>query len=322
MDTTISTTASPSDGSSFWFPPSGTQMATEIDGLFYFILGLCIAFFVLIVGVMVGFVIIYRRRPGYARKFAPDHNSSLEIIWSVIPAVLVALIFFQGFVGYLDMRTPPAETYQIKVVAKKWSWAFQYPNGYIDGELHVPVDRAVKLTMTSDDVIHSLYVPAFRLKMDLVPGRYSSMWFEANRTGVFPLLCAEYCGTKHSDMLSQVVVHASGEFERWLDQASNLMATLPPAEAGKILYNRRGCAQCHSVDGTARTGPSFLGTFGSSQQLVDGTKVDIDENYIRESILEPMAKVRAGYRPVMPSYKGQLKNAEIDAIIEFIRSLK
>lgn len=322
MDPKIMSVVSEADGGSFWFPTAGTQIAKEVDGLFYFILALSTFFFVLIVGLMLVFVVIYRRRPGYARKFAPDHNSTLELVWSVIPAILLVLIFFQGFTGFLDMRTPPAETYEIKVVAKKWSWAFQYPNGYIEGELHVPVDRAVKLTMTSDDVIHSLYIPSFRIKMDLVPGRYSSMWFQANQVGDFPLLCAEYCGTKHSDMLSKVIVHPSGEFEKWLEQASNLMATLPPAEAGKLLYNRRGCAQCHSIDATARTGPSFSGTYGTSQPLADGTTVLIDENYLRESIIEPMAKVRAGYRPVMPSYKGQLKDLEIDAIIEFIKSLK
>ncbi len=311
-----------SDGGNFWFPPSVSSVSSQVDSLFYFILSLSAFFFVLIVGLMLIFAVRYRRRPGYVQASAPDHNNSLELFWSIIPAILVGLIFFRGFTGYLDMRTAPAETYEIKVIAKKWAWLFQYPNGYLDADLHVPVNRAVKLTMTSEDVIHSLYVPAFRVKRDLVPGRYSTMWFEATRAGEFPLLCAEYCGTKHSDMGATVVVHPSGEFERWLDQASNLIATLPPIEAGKILYTRRGCAQCHSIDGSARIGPSFQGTFGTTQAFADGSTSEIDENYIRESILEPMKKIRAGYRPVMPSYKGQLKDAEIDAIIEFIKSLK
>jgi cytochrome c oxidase subunit 2 len=310
------------DGGSFWFPPSGSNTAVEVDSLFYFILSLSAFFFVLIVGLMVIFAIRYRRRPGYEQSPAPDHNTFLEVAWSVIPGALLVLIFFRGFTTFLDIRTPPAETYEIKVVAKKWSWLFQYPNGYIDNDLHIPVNRPVKLTMSSEDVIHSVFIPAFRAKMDVVPGRYTSMWFDATRTGEFPLLCAEYCGTKHSDMLATVVVHPSGEFESWLERASNLLATLPPVEAGKILYTRRGCAQCHTIDGTARTGPSFKGTFGTKQQLADGSTIDLDENYIRESILEPMKKVRAGYRPVMPSYKGQLKDPEIDAIIEYIKSLK
>ncbi|WP_010587461.1 cytochrome c oxidase subunit II [Schlesneria paludicola] len=310
------------DGGSFWFPAPSSTIAGEIDSLFNFILSLSAFFFVLIVGLMLIFVIKYRRRPGYVQGSAPDHNDTLEIVWSVIPALLSVLIFYRGFVGYLDARTPPAETYEIKVNAKKWSWAFQYPNGYIDNDLHLPVNRAIKLTMTSEDVIHSLFIPAFRTKMDIVPGRYTTMWFNPTREGEFPLLCAEYCGTKHSDMLANVVVHPSGEFERWLEQASNLLATLPPVEAGKILYTRRGCVQCHTLDGTAKVGPSFKASFGTKQSLADGTSVEIEENYIRESILDPLKKVRAGFRPVMPSYKGQLKDPEIDAIIEFIKSLK
>lgn len=310
------------DGGSFWFPAPSSTIAGDVDSLFNFILSLSAFFFVLIVGLMLIFVIKYRRRPGYVQGYAPDHNDTLEIVWSVIPALLSVLIFYRGFVGYLDARTPPAETYEIKVNAKKWSWAFQYPNGYIDNDLHLPVNRAIKLTMTSEDVIHSLFIPAFRSKMDIVPGRYTTMWFNPTRAGEFPLFCAEYCGTKHSDMLANVVVHPSGEYERWLEQASNLLATLPPAEAGKILYTRRGCVQCHTLDGSAKVGPSFKGTFGTKQSLADGTSIEIEENYIRESIIDPLKKVRAGFRPVMPSYKGQLKDPEIDAIIEFIKSQK
>lgn len=322
MNPQILSETSAGDRGSFWFPAPSSTVAGDVDSLFYFILMLSAFFFCLIVGLMLIFVIRYRRRPGYTQGSAPDHNDTLEILWSVIPSLLLVLIFFRGFTGYLDMRTPPTDAYEIKVLAKKWSWAFQYPNGYIDNDLHVPVNRSVKLTMSSDDVIHSVFIPAFRTKMDVVPGRYTTMWFEATRAGEFPLYCAEYCGQKHSDMLATVVVHASGEFEKWLDHASNLLATLPPAEAGKILYTRRGCVQCHTIDGTARTGPSFKGTFGTRQPLADGSTVDEDENYIRESILEPLKKVRAGFRPVMPSYKGQLKDPEIDAIIEFIKSIK
>lgn len=177
--------------------------------------------------------------------------------------------------------------------------------------------------MSSDDVIHSLYVPAFRLKMDVVPGKYTSTWFEATTTGDFVLFCAEYCGTQHSSMLAKVVVHPSGEFEPWLENAANFLEDLTPAEGGKILYTRRGCVQCHSVveNAAPMTGPTFYGSFGTSQTLADGSSIIVDENYIRESILEPQAKVRAGYKPVMPTYQGQLKNEEIDALIAFIKSL-
>ena len=176
--------------------------------------------------------------------------------------------------------------------------------------------------MSSDDVIHSLYIPAFRLKQDVIPGRYTKLWFEATEIGSFPLFCAEYCGQKHSDMVAQVVVHRSGEFERWLDEAANLLKTLPPAKAGEVLYTRRGCAQCHSADGTRRVGPSFYKLFETQQRMTSGEVLTVDENYIRESILEPQAKVREGYRPVMPTYQGQLKDDEIDALIEYIKTLR
>lgn len=309
-------------GGSFWFPSQSSSVASEVDNLFYFILSLSAFFFVLIVGLMLIFAIRYRKRPGYAHVESPDHNDPLEITWSVIPSLLVILIFFRGFTGYLDLRTPPAETYDIKVIAKKWAWAFEYPNGHIDNELHFPVNRAVKLTMMSEDVIHSLFIPAFRTKMDVVPGRYTTMWFNAIEPGEFQLYCAEYCGTKHSDMLAKVVAHPAGEFEPWLVVASDLFIDHTPVEVGKILYEKRGCIQCHTIDGTAKTGPSFKGSFGTERKLTDGSSVVMDENYIRESILEPLKKIHQGYRPVMPSYKGQLKDKEIDAVIDFIKSLK
>jgi cytochrome c oxidase subunit 2 len=217
---------------------------------------------------------------------------------------------------------PPVNSYEIQVVAKKWSWSFIYPNGHVDNQLHMPVDRPVTLVMSSDDVIHSLYVPAFRVKMDLVPGRYTKTWFEATEVGTYPLFCAEYCGTGHSTMNSSVIVHRSGEFEKWLEDAADFMKDLTPVEAGQILYSRRGCAQCHSVDGTAMVGPSFKNAFGSHQMMTSGEEILVDENYIRESILEPQAKVRSGYRAVMPTYKGQLKDEEISALIQFIKSLR
>ncbi len=231
------------------------------------------------------------------------------------------MIFFWGFISYLNMRQPPDNSYEIQVTAKKWSWSFTYPNGHVDNDLHVPIDRPVRLVMSSDDVIHSLYIPAFRLKMDLIPGRYSTTWFEANTAGNYTLFCAEYCGTQHSQMLARVVVHPSGEFDKWLDEAANFLENVTPVEAGEILYVRRGCVQCHSNDGAAKTGPSFADVFGTQQALVDGGSVLVDENYLRESILEPQARVRAGYKPVMPTYQGQLKDEEIAALIAYIKSL-
>lgn len=307
---------------SSWFPESASSVSDSVDWLFGFILAICVVFFLLIVGLLVYFVIRYRRTDERRVGSGPSHNTKLEVAWSVIPFLLLMLIFSYGAYGFVQMSSVPDNAYEIRVTAKMWSWSFRYPNGYIDNELHVPVDRPVRLVMNSDDVIHSLYVPAFRVKQDLIPGRYTKMWFEATQAGTFPLFCAEYCGQQHSDMITNAIVHRPGEFDRWLDEASNLLKTLTPAKAGEVLYSRRGCRQCHSIDGSRRVGPSFYNLFGSTQRMTTGENLVVDENYIRESILEPQAKVREGYRPVMPTYQGQLKDEELDALIEYIKTLK
>ena len=309
----------PDDGS-FWMPPQVSTVARSVDWLFNFILAISVFFFILIVVVMVVFVVKYRRREGQQAESSPSHNTALEITWTVIPVIIVIVIFFFGFKGYLDMATPPANAYEVLVEGQKWKWSFTYPNGYVDENLHVPVDRPVRLVMSSSDVIHSLYVPAFRIKMDVVPGRYSKAWFEATEPGEYDLFCAEYCGTSHSDMLAHVIVHPPGEFETWLEKASNFLETMTPVDAGRKLFQVRGCQQCHSMDGSAKTGPTLLGVFGRTENLVDGGTVTVDENYIRESILEPNARVVAGFEPVMPTYQGRLKDAEIMAIIEYLKA--
>ena len=310
----------PDDGS-FWLPPDASTTAHNVDWLFQFILGISVFFFLLIVAVMIFFVIRFRRRAGHAAEDSPSHNTALEITWTVIPVILVAVIFYFGFKGFIDMATPPGNAYEVQVEGQKWSWTFTYPNGYVDSNLHVPVDRPVILVMSSADVIHSLFIPAFRVKQDVVPGRYTKIWFEATEVGEFDIFCAEYCGTSHSDMLAKAVVHGPGGFETWLAEASNFLATMSPVDAGRKLVQVRGCFQCHTTDGTARIGPSFKEVFGRSRALATGQKVVVDENYIRESILEPMAQVAAGYDPVMPTYQGRLKDDEILAIIEYMKSL-
>jgi cytochrome c oxidase subunit II len=315
---------------SFWFPEGRSTVSGYVDGVFYVILGISVFFFAVVVGLMLLFVLKYRRRPDRPPQPSPSHNSVLELTWSVIPSMAVAVLFVLGFYGYLDMRQPPANSYEVRVMAKKWVWSFGYPNGHIDNDLHVPAGRPIRLVMSSDDVIHSLYVPDFRIKADVVPGRYTTTWFQALRPGESNLFCAEYCGKQHSDMRAKVVVHPTAvdpeypdllPFDLWLEDAANFLKRMKPAAAGKLLYQRRGCAQCHSTDGSASTGPSFRGSFGTRQALADGSTVQVDENYLRESILEPQAKVRAGFKPVMPTYQGQLKNEEIDALIAFIKSL-
>ncbi|MCH5372960.1 MAG: cytochrome c oxidase subunit II [Planctomycetes bacterium] len=309
-------------GGSFFFPTRGSAAAESVDDVFYFILWICVVFFAIIVGVMTYFVLRYRQRPGVDAVKTATHSNSLENTRTVIPTILVGVNFYWVFYGYMDMRQPPDNAYEIRVVAKKWNWSFIYPNGNIENNLHVPIDRPVQLVMSSEDVIHSLFIPAFRLKMDVVPGRYNKIWFKAREVGEYQLFCAEYCGQQHSQMLAKVSVHPSGEFESWLADAANFLERVTPEEGGEILYNRRGCVQCHSIDGSAKVGPSFKGSFGQEHALADGSTVLMDENYIRKSILEPQSQVRAGYKPVMPTYAGQIRDAEIDALIAFIKSLK
>jgi cytochrome c oxidase subunit 2 len=318
----------PHPGGSFWLPVQGSTKAPEVDSLFHFITGISLFFFVLIVGLIVWFLIQYRRRPGIEPQPSPHHNTVLELSWSILPSLLLVVMFYRGFTSYMDMRTPPDGAMEINVNAKKWSWLFTYSNGWGEPELHVPRDVPVTLVMTSEDVIHSLFIPAFRVKMDVVPGRYTKLWFNATEVGEFTLFCTEYCGTRHSDMLAKVVVHDSvAEYQQWLEKASDPYTDQdgqprPLAEVGAMFYTKRGCIQCLSTDGSAKTGPTFKGTFGTTQKMTDGTDVVIDENYVRESILNPMAKVRGGFRPVMPTFQGQLKDQDIGAIIAYMKSLK
>jgi cytochrome c oxidase subunit 2 len=308
---------------SFWLPPAHSSLAPSHDGLFYFILWLSVFFFVLIVGLMVFFIVRYRRREGHEEpEPSPSHNTPLEVTWSLVPAALLVVVFVWGFESYLYGREAPADAYEIRVIGKKWAWEFIYPNGVKSPSLHVPVDRPVKLTMTSTDVIHSMYLPTLRLKRDVVPGRYSETWFDTNTVGVFPLRCAEYCGQAHSDMVTMFVVHPktqttvtvddgvqflstetnklediSGDemvlkpFEEWLEGQRSPVGTMPDWDAGQILVQRNACLTCHSLDGSRMIGPSFKGIWGREEEMQDGQKITVDANYIRESILQPMAKV-------------------------------
>jgi len=305
---------------SFWLPPRASTASSNVDWVFYFIYYISVFFFLLIVGLALLFVLRYRRRPGARPSEAPHGNLALELTWSGIPIIIVVAIFVLGFRGFMDMTIAPANAMEIKVIAQKWKWVFEYPNGHVDEELHVPVDQSVLLVMTSLDVIHGFYIPAFRVQLDVVPGRYNKTWFQATQPGEYVLYCAQYCGKEHSNMLARVIVHKPGEYETWLRDASDLFKTRSPVEVGQWLVKVR-CSSCHSIDGSAGTGPTFKGLFGHEQKLRDGSKVVADENYIRESILEPQAKVVAGYDPVMPTFKGQLDDREIMAVIDYLKSL-
>ncbi|WP_197531279.1 cytochrome c oxidase subunit II [Posidoniimonas corsicana] len=340
-----------------WFRPGASTTAHYVDNLFYVISVICVFFFVLIIAMMAWFMWKYRARPGHREEHTAHHNNALEITWSVIPLILAIWIFFQGFVGYVAMRNTPQDAYEIEVIAQKWSWSFVYPTGAISPELHVPKDQPVKLILSSRDVIHSLYIPAFRVKMDCVPGRYNEMWFEATTasdevkdptwdndqnnpelkytdgsatydeaaaTEGYDLFCTEYCGTSHSSMITKCIVHDEAGFQEWMKKAMDPRSQGTPVEVGKQLYNRRGCAQCHTIDGTDRPGPggpSFKGHYGETVTFKDGSTGKMDDNYIRESILNPQAKIRQGYNPIMPTFQGQLNEDEIFALRQYIRSL-
>lgn len=322
MTTLLTQLLAQSDGT-LWLPPQASTHGPSHDTAWYFIYYVSAFFLALIVFLMIFFVIRYRRRDESALGQGPSHSTVLEVTWSVIPTILVVTMFFMGFRVYLDKDRPPSGAYEIQVNAYMWDWEFVYPNGTASNVLHVPANTPVKLRLTSRDVIHSLFVPAFRLKKDCVPGRYNFAWFEAVEEGIFPLYCAEYCGRNHSAMITEVVVQDVAQFQEWLREQSNFLDTMSPVEAGRKLYEMKGCYQCHSVDGSARQGPSFQNIYDYEHQMLSGESVLVDDNYLRESILYPQNKIVAGYENAgaMPTYQGRLDDAEIDAIIAYIKSL-
>ena len=314
---------SPGGSQSWLLPPQVTTSAASVDVPFHFILAINIFFFLLITVLTGYFLIRYRRRrPDQPAGLAPSHHTHFELAWSFIPLVLVVDMFYLGFRGYVDMAQPPTNAMQISVSARKWSWSFTYPNGHTDSELHVPVNQPIELLMDSSDVIHSFFVPAFRLKKDVVPGRFTKAWFEANKPGEYVVLCAEYCGTDHSNMWTKVVVHEPGGYEQWLEAAADPFQTRTPLEVGEMLYTKLACVTCHSIDGTQKVGPSLQGVFGRQSQLTDGRSATADENYLRNSMLTPQVEVVAGFQPVMPTFQGLIKDRELEAIIEYIKTLK
>lgn len=309
-------------GPTAWMPEQAAEKAGQVDSLFYLIFWICMFFFTLLMAVMVIFAIRYRRREeGEPVEPSPSHNARLEVLWTAIPVVLVLVIFYFGFRAYMDQVTPPSDAYEIQVTGQKWKWSFTYPNGYIDELLHVPADRPVRLVMTSEDVIHSMSIPAFRVKQDVVPGRYTKVWFTAITPGNYDLYCAEYCGDQHSGMISTVFVHSPEEFDAWIAEHSDVLGGGSLAEGGERIYNILGCKQCHSLDGAPGVAPTFRDLYGSERALREGDPVLADEDYVRESVLDPMARVSRGFEPVMPTFQGRIKDREITALIAFMKTL-
>jgi cytochrome c oxidase subunit 2 len=309
-------------GGNFWFPTPAAKEADASDRMFYVVLALSAFFLVGITIVTVVFVIKYRARPGHKAQPSSSHNDVMEITWTVIPTLIVIPLFIGGWEGYINMSTRPAEPIQIKVTAKKWNWDFEYPNGLHLQDLHVPVDRPVELQMTSVDVLHSFWVPAFRNKQDIVPRRYTYVYINPTRVGTYRLYCTEYCGKDHSQMKVKAHVHDFPTWERYLSETKAALSNLDPKDLGKVVYDTKGCAACHSVDGSAKVGPSWKGIWGESAKMADGSTAVIDAAYIKTAIEEPQKQSRPGYPPSMPTYAGQLSEAEINGVAAYIESLK
>jgi cytochrome c oxidase subunit 2 len=308
---------------SLLLPPQSSTIAPDVDALWTFLIYLSIFFFTLITGLVIYFAIRYRRRGEATLTTALHDNLKLEVTWIVIPVILIGILFVWGARGFVRMSVVPKDALEIKVTAQKWFWSFTYPEGISTiQELVVPAGKPIKLLMSSQDVIHSFFVPDFRIKRDVLPNRYSITWFEAPRPGEHHLFCAEYCGTEHSKMIGKVRVLGEREYAEWLENSSVSGEGMTLAEYGAKLYVAKTCNTCHSIDGKAGNGPSFLNRFGRTITLDDGATTIMDENYIRESILNPQRKVSAGYEAIMPTFQGLVKDREIDALIAFIKSQK
>lgn len=309
----------------FKLPLAATDTAAEIDSILWYIIFIVLIFFVLVIFLMVLFVVKYRRKKDDEEKTEDlSHNTRLEIFWTVIPLIILITVFFKSFNTYLNIRVAPADATEIFATAQKWFWQFEYPNGIkTTHRLVVPAGEAVKLTMKSTDVIHSFYVPDFRVKQDVLPNKYTTLWFEANEPGEHVLFCTEFCGGGHSDMVGVVQVKSPEEYKKWIEAGGIELDENAPAHVkGKIFFSARGCNACHTIDGSRLTGPTFKGAWGKTEQFTDGTTGTVDENYVRESILNPSAKIVTGYQNVMPSFVDQISEEEIRYIIEYMKTLK
>jgi cytochrome c oxidase subunit II len=302
-----------------YFPEQASTLAPKVDNLYFFLVSLTAFFATLIAGLVVTFAIRYRRRHP-AEVGAPITGSvPLELMWSIIPFGISMVIFAWAANVFFDIYRPPDETLQVYAVGKQWMWKFQHIDGQREiNELHVPVGRAVKVTMTSEDVIHDLYFPSFRVKADAIPGRYSSIWFTATKPGEYHLFCAEYCGTNHARMIGRVIVMEPTAYQAWLSGGAGESSL---AARGQRAFQDLACHTCHMSDAKGR-GPALDRLFGSQVQLAGGATVVADEAYLRESILRPQAKLVAGYQPIMPTFQGLVNEESLIGLIEYIKSLK
>lgn len=342
-----------------WFAgmKGDSTFADGSDAVFFYVFWVSALFFVLLMVLMVAFAIRYRRKPGTSAPPSPSHHTALELAWSIIPTILLAIMFFWGFREYMYMQISPANSEQIDVLARQWGWTWTYDNGATTQMTEViadmdspvfalPAGRPVKFLMSSEDVIHSMYIPAFRIKRDVFPNRFTTMWVEPTARAIshvveeqgsgvalrvidpnnpgYYLACAEYCGDNHAQMWARVVVLSDADYLKWKSaQAST--ESIPLRDLGELLHKTKGCVSCHSIDGSSKTGPTWKGIWGTNRAFDNGTSLenhyDSWENYVRESILVPDRFIVAGYPNQMVSYQGRLADREIRALATFIKSL-
>lgn len=311
----------------FFLPSAESTYAAQVDALFHFI---NIVSLILLVGItfaIVYFSIKYRRKSQEDTTPVITHNTTLEVTWTVIPLILILIVFGWGFKDFVEMRTPPGDAYEVHVTAYSFGWDFEYPNGVVSANtLYVPEQTPIRLLMRArdNDVLHSFFVPQFRLKQDLIPNRVTTAWFEAKRTGEFVYFCTEYCGAGHSIMNGLVKVLSQEDFDAWLEEeAGRDLDALPLAELGRITFTSAGCAGCHSLDGSSRVGPTFQGLYMAERQFTDGTSRIADEEYLLESIIYPQRQINVGYPNNMPTFYGDtLSERELAGLVEFIKELQ
>lgn len=309
------------DGS-LWLPPPVTTNAASVDTPFFILLALSVIVLLALTSTLVYFFIVYRRKSPDQSAGSSSNSTPLIAITAGATLFVVFDLFYLGLQGYVDLSSPPSSALPVSVGAKKWEWSFTYPNGHVDPVLHVPVNRPVALQLESSDVMHGFSVPAFRLKKSLAPGQVTKAWFEANQPGEYLAVNSEYSGEDHAKMFTKVIVHEPDGFESWLNQATDPFRTRTPLQVGELLFTKLACNSCHSIDGSSMSGPSLKGLLGRESRLVGGKSVMVDENYIISSINTPHADVVDGYTPVMPVFQGLIKERELQALVEYLKTLK
>ncbi|MFZ0957523.1 MAG: cytochrome c oxidase subunit II [Candidatus Sulfotelmatobacter sp.] len=298
------------------WPERASSMAGQVDAIYIFMLVVCGLVALLVFTCLLYFAARYRSRPDVQAEQI-EGSTPLELTWSIIPLCVFMVFFAWGALVFFKQRTPPRDATEVYVVAKQWMWKLEHAEGQREiNELHVPVGRDVKLIMTSQDVIHSFYVPAFRMKQDVLPGRYTVAWFRATKPGTYHLFCAEYCGTQHSGMIGSIVVMEPAQYEAWMSGGP----AGPLSVTGEKIFAELGCSTCHRSDAQGR-GPNLHGVFGNPVALADGRTLVADENYIRECILDPGAKRVKGFQPIMPTFQGLVSEEQVNALVAYVKSL-